>query len=59
MELSAFDRPPAIAGSQEGDVAPSPPGTERVENLFELLGVAIFTALLVAAAMILIRQYRR
>jgi hypothetical protein len=36
-----------------------PPGTARVESLLETVGIAIFVALLVGAAVILIRQNRR
>jgi hypothetical protein len=56
MELLAFGRPPA---TQEGTTEAVPPGTARVESLLETVGIAIFVALLVGAAVILIRQNRR
>ena len=36
----------------------SPPETARVENLLEVVGIAIYVAVLVGAATILIRENR-
>jgi LPXTG-motif cell wall-anchored protein len=58
MELLAQDRPALITGAQEGDTGPAPPGTENVATLFEIVGIGIFLALLVGAAVILIRRRR-
>ena len=54
-ETPAFDRP-LITGTASAD--PVPPGTERVEYLIEGIGIAIFVALAVGAAVILIRNRR-
>ena len=59
MELMAFSRPPATPGIGEGTTEASPPGTARVGNLLETVGIAIFLALLIGAAAILIQQNRR
>jgi hypothetical protein len=59
MELLAFGRPPATQEFGEGTTEAVPPGTARVESLLETVGIAIFVALLVGAAVILIRQNRR
>jgi hypothetical protein len=59
MELLAFSRPPGIAEIGEGTTEALPPGTARAGNLLETVGIAIFIALLVGAAIILIRQNRR
>jgi hypothetical protein len=59
MNLLAQDRPALITGVGEGDTGPTPPGAERVATLVEIVGIAIFLALLVGAAVILIRGYRR
>jgi hypothetical protein len=50
-----LDRP-LITGIRSVD--PVPPGTERVEYLIEGIGIAIFVALAVSAAVILIRSRR-
>jgi hypothetical protein len=42
----------------EGTTEALPPGTARVENLLETVGIVIFLALLVGAAVILIRRNR-
>jgi hypothetical protein len=42
----------------EADAGPSPPGTENVATLFEIVGIGIFLALLLGAAVILIRRNR-
>jgi hypothetical protein len=52
---TVLDRP-LITGI--GSVGPVPPGTERVEYLIEGIGIAIFVALAVSAAVILIRSRR-
>ena len=59
MEPLAFDRPPAAPGIGDGTTEAVPPGTTRVGNLLEMLGIAIFAALLIGAAVILIRRNRR
>ena len=58
MQLMAQERPALVPGIGEGDTGPSPPGAERVANLFEIVGVGIFLALLVGIAVILVRQHR-
>ena len=58
MEPLAFGRPPATPGIGEGTTEALPPGTARVGNLLETVGIVIFLALLVGAAVILIRQNR-
>jgi hypothetical protein len=40
------------------DAGSPPPGTENVATLLEIVGIAIFLALLVGAAVNLIRQRR-
>ena len=42
-----------------GAMGPVPPGTERVGQLLEWVGIAIFVALLVGAAVILVRNRQR
>ena len=59
MEPLAFGRPPAIPDIGKGATEALPPGTARVGTLLEMVGVAIFVALLVGAAVILIRKSRR
>ena len=54
-ESAVLDRPP-VTGT--GSAAPMPPGTERVESLVEGIGIAIFVALAIGAAAILIRNRR-
>jgi hypothetical protein len=58
MEPLAFGRPPATPEIGEGTTEALPPGTARVENLLETVGIVIFLALLVGAAVILIRRNR-
>jgi hypothetical protein len=38
-------------------VSPMPPGTQRVENLIEGIGVAIFVAIAVGTIVVLIRNH--
>ncbi len=59
METLAQDRPALIMGVGEAGTGSSPPGAENVATLPEIVGIAIFLALLVGAAVILIRQRRR
>ena len=42
MQLMAQERPALITGTggAEGDTGPSPPGSERVANLLEIVGSA-------------------
>ena len=56
--LLAQDRPTLLPGVGKGDTGPSPPGAERVANLFEIVGTGIFLALLMGIAVILIRHNR-
>ena len=58
MDLLAQDRPALITGAGEADSGPLPPGTENVATLLEIVGIGIFLALLVGAAVILIRRRR-
>jgi hypothetical protein len=43
----------------KAEAGPSPPGTGNVANLLEIVGIAIFLALLTGIVVILIRRYRR
>ena len=58
MDLLAQDRPALIPEVGATDAGSPPPGTENVATLLEIVGVAIFLALLVGAAVILLRQRR-
>jgi hypothetical protein len=51
------DRLPAW--ESEGTTKASPAGTARVESMLETVGLAIFVALLVGAAIVLIQPNRR
>ena len=59
MQLMAQERPALITGTggAEGDTGPSPPGSERVANLLEIVGSAS-SSLLAGAVVILIRRHR-
>ena len=59
MEPQSLGRPPSIPDLGEGITEAAPPGVARVANLLEVVGTAIFLALLVGAACILIRRSRR
>ena len=59
MEPLALGRPPATSEIGEGTVAPSPPGTERIETLMVVVGIVIFMALALGAVVILVRKHRR
>ncbi|ANY85033.1 hypothetical protein BB934_43260 (plasmid) [Microvirga ossetica] len=59
MEAPAFGPPAAIPETGEAALEARPPGTARVETMLETVGIAIFAALLVSAAVILIRRNRR
>lgn len=41
-----------------GDTGPAPPGADRVQLLLEWVGIAIFVALMISAAVILARHHR-
>ena len=56
MDVLAQDRPAVIPQLGEADAGPAPPGAENVATLFEIVGIGIFVALLVGAAVILIRR---
>ncbi len=58
MEVLAQDRPALITGAGEGSTGTAPTGTENVATLFEIVGIGIFLALFVGAAVILIRRRR-
>ena len=58
MNVLAQDRPAVIPQLGEADAGPSPPGAENVATLLEIMGIGIFLALLVGAAVILIRRNR-
>ena len=53
----ALDRMSSITGT--GALGPEPPGADRVGQLLEWVGIAIFVALLVGAAVILVRNRQR
>jgi hypothetical protein len=55
LQTLALDRPLPILGT--GSTGPVPPGAGRVEQLIEWIGIAIFVALVISAAVILIRNY--
>jgi hypothetical protein len=58
MDLLAQDRPALFPDVGAADAGSPPPGTENVATLLEIVGIAIFLALLVGAAVNLIRQRR-
>jgi hypothetical protein len=58
MDLLAQDRPALFPEVGAADTGPAPPGTENVATLLEIVGIAIFLALLIGAAVILIRRRR-
>jgi hypothetical protein len=58
MDVLAQDRPAVIPPLGDADAGPAPPGAENVATLLEIVGNGIFLALLVGAAVILIRQNR-
>ena len=57
LEPLALDRISSMIGT--GPMGPEPPGTERVGQLLEWVGIAIFVALLVGAAVTLVRNRQR
>jgi hypothetical protein len=59
MAIPAVGPPLSLTSVGEGDTAPLPPGTARVESLFVMVGAAIFLALLVGAIVILVRKHQR
>lgn len=58
MDVLVQDRPALIPQSGEADAGPAPPGAENVATLLEIVGIGIFLALLVGAALILVRRNR-
>ena len=58
MDLLAQDRPALIPEVGEANSGPAPPGADNVATLLEIVGIGIFLALLVGAAVILIRHNR-
>jgi hypothetical protein len=58
MDVVAQDRPALVPQVGDADAAPAPPGAGNVATLFEIVGIGIFIALLVGAAVILIRRNR-
>jgi hypothetical protein len=59
MEMLTQDGPALIPELGEGDAGPSPLGAQNVATLLEIVGIAIFLALLTGVVVILIRRYRR
>jgi hypothetical protein len=57
LEPLALDRISSMIGT--GAMGPEPPGTERVGQLLEWVGIALFVALLVGAAVTLVRNRQR
>ena len=55
LQTLVLERPLHIVGT--GNTGPVPPGAGRVEKLIEWIGIAIFVALVISAAVILIRNY--
>ena len=58
MDMLAQDRAAVIPQIGEVDAGPAPPGAENVATLLEIVGIGIILALLVGAAVILIRRNR-
>ncbi len=58
MEVLAQDRPALIPELGEAGIGSAPPGAANVATMLEIVGIAIFIALLVGAAVILIRRHR-
>ncbi len=58
MDVVAQDRPALVPQVGDADAAPAPPGAGNVATLFEIVGIGIFIALLLGAAVILIRRNR-
>jgi hypothetical protein len=46
------------AEGENTDTSPLPPGTERAENLLEVVGIGILVILLLSAVLIMIRARR-
>ena len=57
LEPLALDRISYII--EAGAMGPKPPGTERAGQLLEWVGIALFVALLVGAAVTLVRNRQR
>jgi hypothetical protein len=55
LQTLVLDLAPSMIGT--GGTGPVPPGAGRVEQLIEWIGIAIFVALVISAAVILIRKY--
>ena len=55
LQTLVLERPLPILGA--GSTGPVPPGAGRVEKLIEWIGIAIFVALVISAAVILVRNY--
>ena len=58
MDLLLQDRPALIPEVGEANSGPAPPGADNVATLLEIVGIGIFLALLVGAAIILARHNR-
>jgi hypothetical protein len=54
MDLLAQDRPALFPEVGAADAGSPPPGTDNVATLLEIVGIGIFVALLVGAAIILV-----
>jgi hypothetical protein len=55
LQMLILDRPPSMI--ETGSTGAVPPRVGRVEQLIEWIGIAIFVALVISAAVILIRNY--
>jgi hypothetical protein len=55
LQTLALDRPPSMIETESTRAVP--PGAGRVGQLIEWIGIAIFVALVIGAAVILIRNY--
>ena len=55
LQTLVLERQLPILGT--GSTGPVPPGAGRVGQLIEWIGIAIFVALVISAAVILIRNY--
>jgi hypothetical protein len=58
MEMLAQDRPAVIPELGKADAGPSPPGAQNVATLLEIVGIAIFLALMTGVVVTLIRRHR-
>jgi hypothetical protein len=59
MAVLAQDRPALIPELGKADAGAPPPGAGNIATLLEIVGIAIFLALLTGVVVTLIRRYRR